>query len=99
MEEDEDAYKKQFSRFIKNGVTPDSVCAGLCFCFFTLLKCESSFNGCLILTLLKDLLNLKLRDTQPKNENSPIYSLSCHPRYAWLSSVKQIQKRKETMSM
>lgn len=25
MEEDEDAYKKQFSRFIKNGVTPDSV--------------------------------------------------------------------------
>lgn len=24
MEEDEDAYKKQFSRFIKNGVTPDS---------------------------------------------------------------------------
>lgn len=28
MEEDEDAYKKQFSRFIKNGVTADSVCAG-----------------------------------------------------------------------
>lgn len=25
MEEDEDAYKKQFSRFIKNGVTPDAV--------------------------------------------------------------------------
>lgn len=25
MEEDEDAYKKQFSRFIKNGVTPDTV--------------------------------------------------------------------------
>lgn len=25
MEEDEDAYKKQFSRFIKNGVTPESV--------------------------------------------------------------------------
>ena len=25
MEEDEEAYKKQFSRFIKNGVTPDSV--------------------------------------------------------------------------
>lgn len=25
MEEDEDAYKKQFSRFIKNGVTPDKV--------------------------------------------------------------------------
>lgn len=25
IEEDEDAYKKQFSRFIKNGVTPDSV--------------------------------------------------------------------------
>ncbi|KAJ8357531.1 hypothetical protein SKAU_G00203250 [Synaphobranchus kaupii] len=25
MEEDEDAYKKQFSRFIKNGVTPDMV--------------------------------------------------------------------------
>lgn len=25
MEEDEDLYKKQFSRFIKNGVTPDSV--------------------------------------------------------------------------
>ncbi|MGG6533008.1 UNVERIFIED_CONTAM: hypothetical protein C3P02_20450 [Clostridioides difficile] len=25
MEEDEDAYKKQFSRFIKNGVTPDSI--------------------------------------------------------------------------
>ena len=24
MEDDEDAYKKQFSRFIKNGVTPDS---------------------------------------------------------------------------
>lgn len=24
MEEDEDAYKKQFSRFIKNGVAPDS---------------------------------------------------------------------------
>lgn len=24
MEEDEEAYKKQFSRFIKNGVTPDS---------------------------------------------------------------------------
>jgi len=29
MEEDEDAYKKQFSRFIKNGVTPDSVCIGV----------------------------------------------------------------------
>lgn len=26
MEDDEDAYKKQFARFIKNGVTPDSVC-------------------------------------------------------------------------
>lgn len=25
MEEDEDAYKKQFSRFIKNGVAPDTV--------------------------------------------------------------------------
>lgn len=25
MEEDEETYKKQFSRFIKNGVTPDSV--------------------------------------------------------------------------
>ena len=25
MEEDEEAYKKQFSRFIKNGVTPESV--------------------------------------------------------------------------
>lgn len=25
MEEDEEAYKKQFSRFIKNGVTPDTV--------------------------------------------------------------------------
>lgn len=25
MEEDEDTYKKQFARFIKNGVTPDSV--------------------------------------------------------------------------
>ncbi|XP_037537566.1 60S ribosomal protein L5a [Nematolebias whitei] len=25
MEDDEDAYKKQFSRFIKNGVTPDTV--------------------------------------------------------------------------
>lgn len=25
MEEDEDAYKKQFSRFIKNGVAPDKV--------------------------------------------------------------------------
>ncbi|KAK7945173.1 hypothetical protein WMY93_000901 [Mugilogobius chulae] len=25
MEEDEEAYKKQFSRFIKNGVTPDMV--------------------------------------------------------------------------
>lgn len=25
MEEDEDAYKKQFSRFIKNGVTPETV--------------------------------------------------------------------------
>uniref|UniRef100_A0A3Q3LIA8 Ribosomal protein L5 n=1 Tax=Labrus bergylta TaxID=56723 RepID=A0A3Q3LIA8_9LABR len=25
MEEDEDAYKKQFSRFVKNGVTPDTV--------------------------------------------------------------------------
>lgn len=25
MEQDEDAYKKQFSRFIKNGVTPDKV--------------------------------------------------------------------------
>merc|ERR1712080_746478 len=25
MDEDEDAYKRQFSRFIKNGVTPDSV--------------------------------------------------------------------------
>lgn len=24
MEEDEDAYKKQFSRFIKNGVAPDT---------------------------------------------------------------------------
>lgn len=24
MEEDEDAYKKQFSRFIKNGVAPES---------------------------------------------------------------------------
>lgn len=24
MEEDEDAYKKQFSRFIKNGVNPES---------------------------------------------------------------------------
>lgn len=24
MEEDEEAYKKQFSRFIKNGVTPES---------------------------------------------------------------------------
>lgn len=28
MEEDEDAYKKQFSRFIKNGVTPDTVGSG-----------------------------------------------------------------------
>lgn len=27
MEEDEDAYKKQFSRFIKNGVTPDMASA------------------------------------------------------------------------
>lgn len=25
MEEDEEAYKKQFSRFIKNGVAPDTV--------------------------------------------------------------------------
>ncbi|GCB83058.1 hypothetical protein scyTo_0024040 [Scyliorhinus torazame] len=25
MEEDEDAYKKQFSRYIKNGVTPEMV--------------------------------------------------------------------------
>lgn len=25
MEEDEDAYKRQFSRFIKNGTTPDEV--------------------------------------------------------------------------
>lgn len=25
LEEDEDAYKKQFSRFIKSGVTPDTV--------------------------------------------------------------------------
>lgn len=25
MEEDEEQYKKQFSRFIKNGITPDSV--------------------------------------------------------------------------
>jgi large subunit ribosomal protein L5e len=25
IEEDEDAYKKQFSRFIKNGVAPDTV--------------------------------------------------------------------------
>lgn len=25
MDEDEEAYKKQFSRFIKNGVTPDTV--------------------------------------------------------------------------
>lgn len=30
MEEDEDAYKKQFSRFIKNGVTPDSA-SPVCF--------------------------------------------------------------------
>lgn len=30
MEEDEDAYKKQFSRFIKNGVTPDTVRWPLC---------------------------------------------------------------------
>lgn len=28
IEEDEDAYKKQFSRFIKNGVTPDTVGSG-----------------------------------------------------------------------
>lgn len=33
MEEDEDAYKKQFSRFIKNGVTPDKVrCLITCTC-------------------------------------------------------------------
>lgn len=25
MEEDEDTYKKQFSRFIKNGIAPDMV--------------------------------------------------------------------------
>lgn len=32
MEEDEEAYKKQFSRFIKNGVTPDTVrWRGVCF--------------------------------------------------------------------
>lgn len=30
QEEDEDAFKKQFSRFIKNGVTADSA-SGLCF--------------------------------------------------------------------
>lgn len=30
MEEDEDAYKKQFSRFIKNGVTPDTVRSVFC---------------------------------------------------------------------
>lgn len=29
MEEDEDTYKKQFSRFIKNGVTPDMVSPGV----------------------------------------------------------------------
>lgn len=32
MEEDEDAYKKQFSRFIKNGVTPDSASPVFVFC-------------------------------------------------------------------
>lgn len=32
MEEDEDAYKKQFSRFIKNGVTPDSASPVFLFC-------------------------------------------------------------------
>lgn len=31
IEEDEDTYKKQFSRFIKNGITPDMV---KCFVFF-----------------------------------------------------------------
>jgi len=33
MEEDEDAYKKQFSQYIKNNVTPDGVrfiCLALC---------------------------------------------------------------------
>lgn len=34
MEEDEDAYKKQFSRFIKNGVAPDSASP-----LHALLKC------------------------------------------------------------
>ena len=32
MEEDEDAYKKQFSRFIKNGGAPGS--ASLCYVFY-----------------------------------------------------------------
>lgn len=36
MEEDEDAYKKQFSRFIKNGVAPDSASPS---CFLTSLFC------------------------------------------------------------
>lgn len=34
IEEDEEAYKKQFSRFIKNGVTPDSV-RGVSMCVHT----------------------------------------------------------------
>uniref|UniRef100_A0AAX7TE27 Large ribosomal subunit protein uL18 n=1 Tax=Astatotilapia calliptera TaxID=8154 RepID=A0AAX7TE27_ASTCA len=39
MEEDEDAYKKQFSRFIKNGVTPDSDIRLSRYPFFRLRKC------------------------------------------------------------
>lgn len=40
MEEDEDTYKKQFSRFIKNGITPEMVSLNVCckhFLFFFLL--------------------------------------------------------------
>lgn len=37
MEEDEEAYKKQFSRFIKNGVAPDSASPP-----YVLLNCNSS---------------------------------------------------------
>lgn len=40
MEEDEDTYKKQFSRFIKNGVTPDMVSLIVCYkhCLFLFVK-------------------------------------------------------------
>lgn len=46
MEEDEDSYKKQFSRFIKNGITPDTV-RSRCYC----LQAQRSVVTSLILLL------------------------------------------------